>query len=274
MTTHRFTRAACLALAVIGPLAARAAEPSGPSFDCARAKGRVTKLICGSPTLSALDRRLSEHYNALQAQPATDQAALAKDEQRWLRDVRDACADEACIARAYETRDATLLARSRREASPAAAAETRTFPADPNALARAQSLVGRTCTLGDALLRDDGFDPVKGALPVIGPDTLVVTRRRSGADFAFLIDTRSGHCRVMDVVALPPAAQAGHLMQCTVPSDDGSATPRSVGVGLRRAGKPVTYWSVEAEAGRLVRQPLEVLGWTRAVRCQQPESGE
>jgi len=258
-------------LALLACLAARAAE--GPSFDCTKVTGAVTRAVCASPELSALDRQLAEHYRALQAQPATDRAALARDELAWLREVRDRCADDACIAAAYRARDAELLARSRHAASPAADDETRPFAVDAGLWTAAQSLRGSRCELGERLLRDAGYGPVPGALPVVGNGSLVVERRRHDADFAFLVDTRAG-CTVVDVVALPPLAQAGTLLQCTVPGD--GPEPLSSGVGLRRAGQrvPVAYWEANVSAGRLVRQPLGVLGWGRTIRCQQPESGE
>jgi len=43
---------------------------------------------------------------------------------------------------------------------------------------------------------------------------------------------------------------------------------------MRKAGvkKLVGYW--EIDDGKLVRQPLDVLGVNNSVRCQEPETGD
>lgn len=81
---------------------------------------------------------------------------------------------------------------------------------------------------------------------------------------------------MVDAVALPPHVQVGNLLQCEVPSDDGSTTPLSAGVGLRRPGQqaPLAYWEVDVAHGRLIREPLGVLGWSGRLRCQEPEVGD
>ena len=274
--THRRTAAQLrLALAALAcPALAHAAE--GPSFDCARVTSQVNRMICASPDLSARDRQLADDFRALQGQPATDGAALRREEAAWLRDVRDACEDAACVAQAYAARDAELLRRSRHAASPAADDETRPFVVDAGLWADARALRGSTCASGEELPQAAGYGPVPGALPVVSNGSVVRVRRKLGADFAFLLDTRKGKCRIVDVVALPSHAQVGNLLQCVVPAADGSATPLSVGVGLRRAGQkaPIAYWEVDLARGLLVRQPLGVLGWAQTVRCQEPETGE
>ena len=263
---------ACLALA--GATAAHAAD--APSFDCARVTSQVNRMICASPDLALRDRDLADHFRALLGQPGTDAAALQREETRWLREVRDACEDAGCVARAYAARDAELLGRSRRAASPAAEDETRAFAVDPALWLDARALRGKACVPGQDVPRAAGYVPVPGSLPVVSNGSVVLARRHLAADFAILLDTRHGACRVVDVVALPPHAQVGHLLQCTVPSDDGTASPLSTGVGLRRPGQkaPVAYWEVDVEHGQFIRQPLGVLGWTQSMRCQEPETGE
>ena len=100
--------------------------------------------------------------------------------------------------------------------------------------------------------------------------------QRIGAEFAVLLDTRRGSCRMVDVVALPPRAQAGTLLQCVVPAIDGSATPLSSGIGLRPRGQKglLAYWEIDLPNGVLRRQPLGVLGWGETIRCRQPEFGD
>ena len=316
-----------LVAAVLGcALGSAAHAATGPSFDCARVSGRVTKMICTSPDLSARDRTLAEHYRALLAQPGTDAADLQREATRWLHDVRDVCPDVDCIAQAYDVWDALLVARSRRTASassststtiassatsatsttsststtsttstartastastastgskaspasPAAEGETRPFAVDPVLMDDARSLRGKPCAPGEDVPRDAGYLPVAGSLPVIGVGSVVLSRQRIGAEFAVLLDTRRG-CRMVDVVALPPHAQAGPLLQCVVPSADGMGAPRSFGIGLRPRGQKdlLAYWEVDVENGTLRRLPLGALGWGATIRCRRPEFGD
>ena len=297
-------------------LSALAHAATGPSFDCAHVSSHVNKTICASPELSALDRQLALHYRVLLAQSGSEAAALQREEAKWLREVRDPCPDAACIEQAYAVWDAVLVARSRRLASaaaapasgpapalpiaapiappaaqatktsarpsvaaspsPAAAAETRPFAVEPALMADARALLGHACAPGEDVPQAAGFTPVPGALPVVYNGSVVLARRHVAADFAFLLDTRRDACRMVDVVALPPHAQVSNLLQCMVPSDDGSTTPLSVGVGLRRQGQkaPVGYWEVDIAHGQFIRQPLGVLDWSDKVRCQEPEVGD
>ena len=269
---RRRTAARLLPAALCGLSAVAAHAAAGPSFDCSRVSGRVTKMICASPDLSARDRTLAEHYRALLGQPGTDAADLQREEASWLHDVRDVCPDIDCVAQAYDVWDALLLARSRRTASPAAEGETRPFPVEPALMDDARQLRGKPCAPGEDVPRDAGWLPVPGSLPVLGNGSVVLERQRIGAEFAVLLDTRHG-CRMVDVVALPPRAQAGTLLQCVVPAIDGSATPLSTGVGLRPRGQKglLAYWEVDIENGTLRRQPLGVLGWTETISCRQPD---
>ena len=293
-------------------LSALAHAATGPSFDCAHVSSHVNKTICASPELSALDRQLAEHYRELLAQSGSEAPALQREEAKWLREVRDPCPDAVCIEQAYAVWDAVLVARSRRLASaaanpatspapaspiapptapptkapvrppisaspsPAAAAETKPFAVEPALMADARALLGHACAPGEDVPQAAGFAPVPGALPVVYNGSVVLARRHVAADFAFLLDTRRNACRMVDVVALPPHAQVSNLLQCMLPSDDGSATPLSVGVGLRRPGQkaPVAYWEVDAAHGQFIRQPLGVLDWSDKVRCQEPEVGD
>jgi uncharacterized protein len=256
--------------------ASSAAADYAPSFDCTRVTSQVNRMICASPELAARDRQLAEHFNNMLGQAAFDAATLRREEARWLHDVRDACEDAACIAQAYDARDAELLRRSKHAASPAADSETQPFAVDAGLWTAARALRGKACASGEDLPPAAGYKPVWGALPVVYNGGVVRARRKRGADFAFLFDTRQGNCRIVDVVALPPHILAGKLLQCVVPADDGSSTPQSMGVGLRRPGQraPIAYWEVDIAGGQLVRQPLGVLGWSERVRCQEPETSD
>ncbi|MCK9688688.1 lysozyme inhibitor LprI family protein [Scleromatobacter humisilvae] len=306
-TVRASARASVAFLACTFASLAHAAD--GPSFDCARVTSHVNKTICASPELSALDRQLAAHYRALLAQSGGEAPALQREEAQWLREVRDPCPDAACIAQAYALWDAVLVARSRRLAggagavaasaspaapnvsartppnkvpdgpphtpSPAAAAETQAFAVDAGSLADARALRGKACAPGEDVPQSAGFVPVAGELPIIYNGSVVLVRRHLGADFAFLLDTRRNTCRMVDVVALPPHAQVSNLLQCTVP-DTGSATPLSIGVGLRRPGvkAPLAYWEVDVAQAQFIRQPLGVLDWSDKVRCQEAEVGD
>lgn len=73
-------------------------------FDCAQARAGVEKTICASPELSRLDEQLSERYQAaLQAG-----VAVKKQQQAWLRDVRNRCREPDCLLNAYRQRIAEL----------------------------------------------------------------------------------------------------------------------------------------------------------------------
>jgi uncharacterized protein len=255
---------------------ASAHAAAGPSFDCTRATSQVNQMICASPELSARDRRLAEHFRAMLGRPGVDGAALKREEAAWLRDVRDACQDAGCVAQAYGARDGELLERGRQAAGPAADDETQPFAVDPGVWTDARALRGSACAAGEDMPPSAGYGPVPGSLPVVSDGSVVRARRRFGADFAFLLDTRKGACRIVDVVALPRQSLAGDLLQCVVPAADGSRTRQSMGVGLRRPGRktPVAYWEVDVAQGKLVRQPLGVSGGPRRVRCQEPGAGE
>ena len=245
-----------------------------PGFDCRKATSTVTKLICATPALASLDAQLNDLFNATLAQPTVDATKLKQDEADWLRQTRNACADVACLSKAYENRIAAIRAPSQHAASPAAADETQPFPAPPALLAEAKGWVGKACMQGrGALPLSSGFVEHRAYLPVIARDTVVQPLFKQGVGFAFLLDTQGKQCRVADVVALPASAV---FLQCTVPADDDRGPAQSAGVGLRRMGQKslLAYWEVSRTPLALVRQPLSVLGWAGKVRCQEPETGE
>jgi uncharacterized protein len=77
-----------------------ALEASAASFPCAKAKSKVEKLICADPVLSKLDEDLA----ALFRKANTDWDATAAGQKEWLRDIRDRCTDNECLAKAYRER--------------------------------------------------------------------------------------------------------------------------------------------------------------------------
>lgn len=106
----RWCSAAVLSLALSGAATAATA----PGFDCRQARSAVERRICASAELSQRDAELDRLYRQIQAETAGVDGAsgrridpLAAGQAAWLAE-RDACADEACLARAYDRRIAAL----------------------------------------------------------------------------------------------------------------------------------------------------------------------
>jgi hypothetical protein len=121
--------------------------------------------------------------------------------------------------------------------------------------------------LGDGGLVFSGYTVPKGFLSVLLNGDAVAPMEKGGARFAFLIEGQaSPSCKIADVVALPDAAHANAFLACSIADMD------SYGFGMRLAGHKdvVGYWTVMD--GRLMRQPIGVLGGN--MHCQEPESGE
>lgn len=99
-------RMTALAIACLGAGLAVAGER--PSYDCARASGRVEAAICADPGLAQLDRELARVY---QLARQADGAALVAAQRRWLSE-RDGCASAAglhlCLRDSYADRIADL----------------------------------------------------------------------------------------------------------------------------------------------------------------------
>lgn len=78
-----------------------------PGFNCARATQHAEQLICGNPTLAALDVRLNAVYK--QALAATSQKeSLRVGQAAWVEQRRNQCQSVACLTQAYTDR-ITLL---------------------------------------------------------------------------------------------------------------------------------------------------------------------
>jgi uncharacterized protein len=73
------------------------------SFDCAKAATAVERLICRTPALSQADEQLAAAYKRAFEQ-SRDTTPLAQDQSRWLRAVRNPCADTRCLGAAYAAR--------------------------------------------------------------------------------------------------------------------------------------------------------------------------
>lgn len=86
------------------------ASAQAASFDCAKASTKVEHMICGDAELSGLDEKLAQAYKAaLKDQSKVE--AVKKTQKQWMKE-RNACVDAACIKKAYETRQTSLVATS------------------------------------------------------------------------------------------------------------------------------------------------------------------
>jgi uncharacterized protein YecT (DUF1311 family) len=79
-----------------------------PSFDCSKASSQVEKLICGTPVLAAADADLATAYKDAMAK-ADDKGTMKSSQLDWIKNVRNKCADEACLNQAYAQRTSMLL---------------------------------------------------------------------------------------------------------------------------------------------------------------------
>lgn len=84
------------------------AASARPSFNCRYARTRGERMVCGSPDLASLDRRMASTYYATvaAADPAT-KAELRRSREAFLR-ARDRCGGEACVAESYRARIAEI----------------------------------------------------------------------------------------------------------------------------------------------------------------------
>jgi len=107
------------------------------SFDCAKVQTSVEKNICADPDLSAADTALMNSYKkALSA--SSNSESLKAEQRQWMK-TRDACADLACLKKAYQERISALdKLASTSATTPAEATSSAPIPE-----ALAKILVGR-----------------------------------------------------------------------------------------------------------------------------------
>lgn len=86
------TWAAALACLLLLP-AARAA-----SFDCAKASTPVEQAICRSPVLGSLDDENAKLYSRRLQGAGSEREAVIAMQRQWLREDRNKCKDDACVA--------------------------------------------------------------------------------------------------------------------------------------------------------------------------------
>ncbi|WP_321963082.1 lysozyme inhibitor LprI family protein [Paraburkholderia sp. J7] len=73
------------------------------SLDCSKLISIQAQLVCGDAELSRVDKRLTEIYNQ-RVSVSANKARLRAEQRTWLRDVRNACSDKACLLRSYRQR--------------------------------------------------------------------------------------------------------------------------------------------------------------------------
>ena len=82
------------------------------SFDCAKASSLVEKAVCADPELSRLDDDLAKSYQRAMAD-TLNVAALRAQQRNWLKEVRNACRNVACLTTAHAERIAALRGNGR-----------------------------------------------------------------------------------------------------------------------------------------------------------------
>jgi uncharacterized protein len=94
-------------LRLILSAAVLAGPPAWSAIDCSRAKTGVDRLLCSSDRLARADQIMALAFrDAFQRTDRRD--ALLADQERWRKQVRDACNDVPCLMRAYEDRTSEL----------------------------------------------------------------------------------------------------------------------------------------------------------------------
>lgn len=79
------------------------------SFNCDQANTTVEKLICKDVNLSELDNLLDATYTNLRKDSKLENDKfLMSDQNHWLKNVRNRCADTLCLTEAYKLRIDTL----------------------------------------------------------------------------------------------------------------------------------------------------------------------
>jgi uncharacterized protein YecT (DUF1311 family) len=81
---------------------------ASPSFNCRHATTLSEKMVCGSGSLAAADRRMSAvYYNKMATADAEAKRALRRTRDQFLAR-RERCSTGSCVARVYEQRVAEI----------------------------------------------------------------------------------------------------------------------------------------------------------------------
>jgi len=76
------------------------------SFDCSKATQPSEKMVCNSPTLSALDDQMFALYSSAKA-ISPNPESLKQDQIAWIKQLRT-CASESCMEQLYKQRISDL----------------------------------------------------------------------------------------------------------------------------------------------------------------------
>lgn len=87
-------------LGLFASLAFSSASLQAASFNCAKADTSVERAICASPQISKLDDVMVGEYKLVKARTLD----VVNSQRDWLRYRRNRCADDACLASAYQAR--------------------------------------------------------------------------------------------------------------------------------------------------------------------------
>lgn len=149
----RIFRRAYIPLALIAAFLAGSAHAA--SFDCRKAATRTEKMICSDKELGNADSEMSGLYHELTS-GTYQRKDLLTDQRVWLKNVRDACDDLACMRSVHRERIAylkTLLAPQQASCTlpkpPAAAGCEQTLACVENADHSFFQAVGNICAKGN-----------------------------------------------------------------------------------------------------------------------------
>ena len=128
------------------------------SFDCAKAATQVEHLVCETSALSQLDDTLAAAYRAA----LTSDPSARERQTTWLRNIRNRCADVACLTSAYQAQIAAM-------APAPAAGQTPPSPSPPAPIEAGQP--SWTCPIDWSALADiDGPNPERMILGLKAQD--------------------------------------------------------------------------------------------------------
>ena len=136
-----------VALAVLGWATIGAGAASAQAVDCAQPANEAQKIICGDPTLKALDAKMGTLYaEAFKGASSSGKNEIASEQRRWIMS-RDGCSKDKdvtrCITAAYTARNQLLSAYVSKAAKPGGA-EPVTFTCDDKTTLSISFITGAT----------------------------------------------------------------------------------------------------------------------------------
>ena len=96
-----------IAISVVATCLVGLSSVHSASFDCAKAKTKIDKLICSDARLSEADEKLTALYNEVLAKsPAPEDTK--QQQLEWVKQSRNTCKDADCLEQAYTSRISDL----------------------------------------------------------------------------------------------------------------------------------------------------------------------